>query len=195
MLRPKLMIEMNPHERQVEVVEKELLSARSKENLQQGTGILGEKAGNDVDMVVEFRRSEYFEAGAKGAAFWVIRSIDDAWDACLNDSAGAHGARLEGDVQSSVGEAVVAQKVRGFANHDNLGVRGGIVIADGAIAGTRNYIVFVNKDSANGDFTGIRGSLCFAECELHEMQIVWHRRKKDSTAPPAHGARPRDEAE
>ena len=145
--------------------------------------------------MVELGGSEDFETGAKGAAFWVISSIDDAWDTCLNDSAGAHGAGLKGDVEDSVGEAVVAEKARGFANHDDLGVSGGIIIADGAIAGTRNHIVLMNKDSANGDFTGIRGSLRFGESELHEIQIVWHRRNENSTAARAYTARAPDDAE
>ena len=152
------------------------LASGGKEILKKGGGFLGEKPGGYLGAMIQFGRSQKFEAGVERAAFWIIGAVNDATNTRLNDGAGTHGARLEGDVKSGVREAVVAEKMRAFANHHNFGVGGGVVVADGAVAGAREDGGIVNKDRANGNLSRVRGSLCFSESELHEMQIVRHGR-------------------
>ena len=65
-------------------------------------------------LMIELGAGENLEAGTEGAAFGVVGGVDEAGNARLDDRAGAHGAGLEGDVESGVGKAVIAEKARGF---------------------------------------------------------------------------------
>src|SRR5207245_1725943 len=74
----------------------------------------------------------------------VVGTVNEAWDAGLDDSAGAHAAGLDGDVERGVGEAVVAEKARGFAENDHFRVGSGVIAADGAIAGAGQNLAVVD---------------------------------------------------
>ena len=132
----------------------------------------GEWAAGYLDLVVELGIGEDIKAGAESAALGIVRGIDETGNAGLNDGAGAHGAGLEGDVESGAGEAIVVEETRGFADDDDFGVRGGVIVANGAIAGARQDFILVNKESPDGDLPGLGGSLRFGERELHEVEIV-----------------------
>jgi hypothetical protein len=114
------------------------------------------------------------ETGAEGATFGIVGAVDELWDAGLDDGAGAHGAGLEGDIESGVNKAVVAENACGFAQDDDFSVRGGIIVANGAIAGAREVRIIVNQHSADGDFTGHGGSASLLQSKAHEMEIVGH---------------------
>ena len=79
------------------------LAASREEALEQGSGFSGEKAGYDLNAMVELSGREDFETGAEGATLGVVGGIYEAWDAGLNDGAGAHGAGLQGYVKGGVG--------------------------------------------------------------------------------------------
>ena len=142
--------------------------------MEKGGGVGCEEAGCDFDLVVEFGVGENFEAGAEGAAFGIVGGVDEAGNASLDDRAGAHGAGFEGDVKSCVGKAIVAEEAGGFADDHDFGVGGGIIVADGAIAGANEDGSRTNKQRANGDFAGFGGSAGFVESELHEIGVVSH---------------------
>ena len=157
-----------------------LLSARGEKRLEHGDGFTGENACGDFDLVVEAWIGKDFEAGADGAALGVIRSVDEAWDTGLNDRAGAHAAGLNGDVERRVREAIVAEEAGGFTKHDDFGVGGRIVVADGAIAGTRENLSVVNQDGSDGHFASEGRGAGFRECFLHEWEVSFHLRREDS---------------
>jgi len=118
---------------------------------------------------------EDFEAGADGAPFGVVCAIDKPGDAGLNDGAGAHAAGFDGDVEGGVGEAVVAEQARSFAENDDFGVGGGIAIANGAIAGTRKDLAVVYEHSADRDFAGFGCGTRFCESFLYELDVSFYR--------------------
>ena len=78
----------------------------------------------------------------------------EARDASLDDCPGAHAAGLDGDVERGVREAIVAEAARGFTKHDDLGVGGWVVVADGAITGACENLSVVNQNGSDGDFAG-----------------------------------------
>ena len=114
------------------------------------------------------------ETGAEGATLGIVGAVDESWDASLNDRAGAHGAGLERDVKSGVGKAVVAEDSRGLAQDDDFGMCGGVIVANGAIAGAREVRIVVNEHRADGDFAGTGGSASLLQSKAHEMEIVGH---------------------
>jgi hypothetical protein len=123
---------------------------------------------------------EDFETGAHGAAFRVVGAVDEAGDAGLDDGAGAHAAGLDGDVERGIGKAIVSEKARGFAKDDDFGVGGGVVVTNGAVAGTGEDSIVVYEHCADRNFTGIGGSTGFGKSELHEMKIVGHQSHEDN---------------
>ncbi len=138
---------------------------------QECRGFIGENAGGDFDAVVELRMVEDGETGADGAAFHVICAVDEAGDARLDHSPGAHGAGLDGDVESRVEEAVIFDFLRGGAEGDDFGVGGGVAIGDGTVAGAGDDAAFVDDDGTDGDFTAIGGEAGFFQRGLHEGDV------------------------
>ena len=79
------------------------LAASREKALEQGSGFGGEKAGYDLDAMVELGGREDFETGAEGATLGVVGGIYEAWDTGLNDGTGAHSAGLQGYVEGGIG--------------------------------------------------------------------------------------------
>jgi len=146
------------------------LAAGGEEGLKERGGFACEDAGDGFNAVIQARMREDFEARADGAATRIVGAINEPGDAGLDHGAGAHGARFEGDVESDAGKAIVGEGASGFAEDDDFGVSGGVVVADGAIAGTRDDFVFADDESADGNFSGGGGGGAgFVESELHEV--------------------------
>jgi len=129
--------------------------------LQEGGRVFGQEAGGDFDLVIQLGAGKKLEAGTEGAALRVVGGVDEAGNPRLNDGASTHSAGLEGDVEDGAGEAVVAEKARGFPNDDDFGVGGGVIIADSAIAGAREDGIVVDKYGPNGNFAGGGGGAGF----------------------------------
>ena len=113
--------------------------------MQESGRVLGQEAGGDFDLVIQLGAGKKLEAGTEGAALGVVGGVDEAGNPSLNDRTSTHGAGLEGDVEDGAGEAVVAEEACGFPNDDDFGVRGGVIIADSAIAGAREDDIVVDK--------------------------------------------------
>jgi hypothetical protein len=148
--------------------------------LENGGAVGGEDAGGDLHLMVKAWVGEDFEAGADGAAFGVVSAVDQARDTSLDHGAGAHTTGLDGDVESGVGEAVVAEQVGGFAENDDFGVGGGVAIADRAVAGTGEDLGVVDEDGADGDFAGLGSGARFGERFLHELDFCFHLSREDN---------------
>src|SRR5712691_11062814 len=113
--------------------------------------------------MIETRVREEFEAGADRAALGVVSAVDQARDASLDYGAGAHAAGLDGDVESGVSKAVVAEKTGGPAKDDDFRVGGGVVVADCTVVRTRENLAVVDEHGPDGDFAGCGGCLSFLQ--------------------------------
>jgi len=149
--------------------------------LQEGGRVFGEKAGSDFDLVIQLGASEQLEARTEGAAFGVVSGIDKSRNPRLDNCTGTHDAGFEGNVEDSAGESKVAEEARGLPNDDDFGVRGGVIIADSAIAGTREDDIVEDEHGANGDFSGGGRGAGFAESKLHIVEIVCHGRNEEKS--------------
>jgi hypothetical protein len=153
-------------------------TAGGEEGLEKGGGFAGKEAVGYFDLMIEFGMGEDFEAGAEGAALGVVCAVNEARNAGLDDGASTHGAGFEGDIESGAGQPVVAENARGFANNDDFGVRRGVVIANGAVAGLSEDRPFVDEQSADGNFAGFGRRAGHSERELHKVQIVGHANRR-----------------
>src|SRR5260370_21213849 len=152
-----------------------LLAALSEERLNDGGAVGGEDTGGDFHLMIKARVGEDFEAGADGAAFGIVGAVDEAGDTGLNDSARAHAAGLDGDVERGISKAVVAKKAGGFSQSNDFGVGRGVAIADGAVAGTGENLAVMDEHGADGDFAGGGRETSFGQGFLHELEITFHQ--------------------
>ncbi len=147
------------------------LTARGEKRLKQGDSFGGEDASGDFDLMVEAGVGKDFEAGPHRAPLGIVGAVDETWHAGLDDGAGAHAAGLDGDVERRVGKPIISEQAGSFAKDDDFGVGGGVIITDGAIAGTGKDLVIVDDDGANWNLAcGSRGQ-GFTEGFLHELDI------------------------
>ncbi len=131
----------------------------------------GEDAGSDFYLMVETRVRQDFETGANSAALGIISAVDKAWDAGLDNGAGAHAAGLDGDVENGTGEAVVAEQAGGCAKDEDFSVGGGVVVADCTVVRTCENLAVVDEHSADGHFAGGNCGARFSERLLHELNV------------------------
>jgi hypothetical protein len=150
------------------------LAAVGEEGLEKGSCFSGEHGRGNLDLVVELRTGEQFEAGAERAPLWVVGCVDQARDARLDDGSGAHGAGFEGNVKGGLREALVAEFARGCTKHHDFGVCGRVAIAYGAIAAANENFPAIDKHSADGNFAGFGTGARLFQRDLHEFRIV-HR--------------------
>jgi len=117
---------------------------------------------------------EDFEAGADRAAFGVVGAVGEARDTSLDDGARTHAAGLDGDVEGCIGEPVVAEQAGSIAKDNNFGVGGGVVVANGAVAGSGEDLAVMDEHGADGDFAGCGRAARFRERCLHELVTGLH---------------------
>ncbi len=114
------------------------LSATREEGLDCSGTIFSKHAGSYFDPVIETLVREDFETRSDSAPFGVVRTVDQSRNACLNHGPGAHATGLDRDIKRRVRKPVIPESVGRFAQDDDFGVRCGIAVADGAVAGTSN---------------------------------------------------------
>jgi len=153
-----------------------LSAALAEEVGEQRAALFGEQAGGDFDAVVKLRVVDDGEYGAAGAGLGVGRGVDEACDAGVEDGAGAHGAGFEGDVEGAAGgvlrQAVVGEVARGLAQGDDLGVGGGVVVAEDAVLAAGDDLVLVDDDRADGDLAGEFGGAGFGDGGVEVGEVV-----------------------
>lgn len=136
--------------------------------MEERSAVPGEDAGNDLYLVIEAGIGEDFETRTYGATFGIVRAVDEARDAGLDDGAGAHAAGFECDVEGGSCHAIVFEESGGFADYDDLGVSCRIAVPDCAVTGAREDFAVVNDESADGDFPGGGRAAGFLDGELHK---------------------------
>src|SRR6185312_6936248 len=124
------------------------------------------------------------EHRAAGAGFWIGGGIDQSRNTCVEDRAGAHGARLQRNVERAacVGvpvfrtaeEAVILQRAAGLAQRDDLGVGRGVVVAQHTVLPAADDLAIAHNDRADGHFAGSLRGASFRYRGLHVMNIRPH---------------------
>jgi len=102
-----------------------------------------------------------------GAGFGVVRAVNQAPNAGVNQRARAHRARLNCSKQIAVSQAMVADRGTRFAQGNHLGVSGRVGIGDVAIESMANDLAIVNDHCADGDFSGLKRTLRGTQGFLH----------------------------
>jgi hypothetical protein len=147
------------------------LAAGAEEVGEEGAALFGEEIGGDFDFVVELGVVHDGEDGAAGAGFGVGGGVDEAGYAGVENCSGAHGAGFQGGVEGAVFEAIVVEGAASFAESDDLGVGGGVGVAEDSVLTAADDFVFVDYDRAYGDFAVGFGGLGFGDGGAEVVEI------------------------
>lgn len=135
------------------------LASVAEEGLEEGGGFGGEGAFDDFDAVVEEIGIGELEFRTDAAEAEIAVGEDQGFYAGVDDGAGAHHARFEGDVEGGFVQAVVLEGGGGGADQIDFGVGGGVVVADGGVVSAGDDFAVQDEHGADGDFAG---GVCFA---------------------------------
>ena len=108
-------------------------SQATEEALEQAGTFPVQHTAGDLAGVIEARILDHVPQRAAGSGLWVVRPEHEPRDPCQHDSASAHGAWFEGDVENAVLEPPRPQGPRRLAQGDQLGMRRGILTAFGDV--------------------------------------------------------------
>ena len=124
--------------------------------------------------MVELRMVEDGEDGTAGSGFGIGGGVDEATDASVQDGSGAHGTGFEAGVEGAVFEAVVAEMEAGFAEGYDLGVGGGVGVAEDSVLAAADDLVVVDDDCAYGDFAVRFGRVGFGNGGSEIVEVAIH---------------------
>jgi hypothetical protein len=73
-----------------------------------------------------------------------------------------------------LGEAIVFEMAAGLAEGDDLGVGGGVVIAEDAVLAAGDDFAVVDNDRADGDFAVVLSCMGLGDTGVEVVEIVRH---------------------
>ena len=119
-----------------------------------------------------------------GAALRVGRAEDQAGDAGVADRAGAHGAGLQGDEELEAGQAIVAERLRGGPQGQDLGVGGGIGEPDRPLRAARDDRAGRRVDDDRADRRlAAAAAACASSSAMRMVESSWSAMRPTQARP------------
>jgi len=134
--------------------------------------------------MVQPRLAEDVEHTPARPRLWVARPEHDARNAREHDRTRAHRARLERHVQNGIQDAPASSRAGGLAQHDRLGVRGGVLAQLAFVMRGRDDLPITHQYRANRHIFVFQRTLGLAQGQAHEVVVAWEEAL-------AHRSRPR----
>jgi hypothetical protein len=130
-----------------------------------------EDAADDFDAMVQEGVPGEVQEGAAGAGLGVVGAEDESGDPSQDEGTGAHGARLEGDIEGAVVQAPGSEGPSGEFQGDAFRMCGRIVRSFSEIEGLGDDLPMPNDERSNGDFAEGDGILGEGEGVAHPVQV------------------------
>ena len=105
------------------------------------------------------------------AGLWVFCPVNKPRDASVNQSAGAHGARFDGRINSRASESIIAELRGGFSQSDDLSVSGRVACGNHGVASSPYHFACKHDDGADGNLSGVTRCFSFGERFVHELFV------------------------
>ena len=127
-----------------------------------------------ADAAIDFRPMQAGRAGKipdpvfDRSTLAIGRPEIEAPDARERDCCRAHGAGLERHVEIAIEQPFVAEGSRGMPDRQHLGMRGRVVVRDGAVRRLRDQVSRAHDHAAHRNLAGLRCRLRLRERERHE---------------------------
>jgi len=134
------------------LTERRALAFLAEEAFEELDALGGADSFDDFEAVVEDFGIREAKFASHASETKIAGAEDQASDAGVNQGAGAHHARFQGDVEATVFKAVIFQALCRLANGDDFGVGGGVGAGNGMVVTFSDYLAAENKYCADGDF-------------------------------------------
>src|SRR5262249_44893662 len=146
-------------------------AAPAEERLYQRAAVVLAHAADHVESMVVSRELTAADRRADRARLRLRGTKDERPNARMDERAHTHQARLDGDAQERAGETVVADRLRGRADGDDLGVSGWITRRDRLIEPPADNRAVDRHHGADRDFTRIARAARFIERRGHQLVV------------------------
>ena len=104
--------------------------------------------------------------------FGLCSAINHTCQTRMGNRTTAHGARLQGHIQSAVFQTVIAQGLGRLAQSIDFGVGAGVMVADGAVVPCPHHPALEHHDRAHRDFTQPLRRLGLYQSQAHGVFIA-----------------------
>jgi hypothetical protein len=125
--------------------------------------------------VVQLRMIQYFHHGPNRSSLGIVRAVNQALDAGMDQSSGAHCARFNCSKELAVGQSVVAHGGASVTQRHNLSMCCGIAIADVAIPSPACDAPVAHHDCTNRHLARFQRALGATQRFFHKKFIVLGR--------------------
>jgi hypothetical protein len=110
---------------------------------------------------------DHGQDGMNGPGFGIVRAVNQAPDAGMNQRSRTHGARFNCSKQVTADQPVIPENAAGFPKGNHLGMRCRIVVGEVAVPASSNDATLVHDNRADGDFAGLECALGATKGLLH----------------------------
>jgi hypothetical protein len=155
-----------------EPLSRAILSPRLKEPAQQRPALLGAHTAEHLGPVIQPGISHEVAQSSHHPGLVIPRTKDQPVETRQHHRAGAHGARLERDVQRTSIQLPSAERGRGASDRENFGMSGGILVTHGAIGSARQRLARAHDDGTHGNVAVAFGGARFFERDADPALIV-----------------------
>ena len=139
--------------------------------LQQRRTWLGQHAALHFGLVVEPGFGQQIDHRAGCAGFRVGRAEHHAFEPGVQHGTNAHGAGLQGDIQHTLIEPVIAQCLGCGAQGHHFGVGARVVAADGRVTALPDHPPLVHHHRTYRHFTRRPGQTGLRQCQAHGVFV------------------------
>jgi len=140
--------------------------------LEQVSAFLESDSLGDFTAVVQGRMLKEVEQASPGAVLGGGTAENDPPYAHMHQRAGAHGARLLGDVKVAFVQTPVANHAFRLGDRQHLGVRGGILEGFDLVEGAGDDFSLMSDDRPDRDFVRIVSPERLPEGFSHEKRVT-----------------------
>jgi hypothetical protein len=129
-----------------------------EERLQQLGASACQHAAFDLRAVVQLRVVQDLHNGVDCTRLRIVSAVDQTLYARMYQRSGTHRARLNCSKQLAVSETMVTNDGTGFAQCDDLGVRGGVLARKIAVPAVRKDVAVADHNGAYGHFSHLQSA-------------------------------------
>ena len=128
--------------------------------------------------MVEARVVEEPVEGVDGAGLGIGGAVHHPRHARVERGAAAHRARLDGGVERGAGQPIISPGLRGRAQREDLGMRGGVTESDGRVVSTADDLLPDDDDRADRNLAGGEAAPRFVERGAHPRFVSAYTRHR-----------------
>jgi hypothetical protein len=132
-------------------------------------------AAPDLYSVVQLRMIQHLHHGPNRSSLGIVRAVNQALDAGMDQSSGTHCARFNCSKELAVGQSVITHGGTSITQRHNLSMCRRIAIADVAIPSSACDAPFAHHDCAHRHLARFQRTLGATQSFLHKKFIVLGR--------------------